>query len=719
MLHTNNQHNWSFSTVGGVKRVNIDKAEDLIHLAELDPKLWTALSCPAANMEIDKNTLDLIDTDGDGQIRVPEILAAVKWVISVLKDPADLLKESAVFPLSAINDSTELGKTLLESAKVVLKNTGKESASSLTVEETSDTTKIFAGSGFNGDGIITEDSTSNADLLLLMAEIISHTGTATDRGGKQGINIDHINTFFDHCEKYAAWIAQCNADKTTILPLADNTQAAYNNYCSIKAKVDDYFIRCRLAAFDKQSTDVLNLQVARVESITAKNLADCADEIGAYPLARIEAGNPLPVTNGINPTWEAAIATFRQSTVRAIYGEDKTTITETEWNAIGNTFAPFAAWQAAKQGVLVESLGIDRIQAIIGGQQKDKLLALIDQDNALTQDANNIIQVDKLVRYHRDLYTLLKNFVTFFDFYSPDYKAMFQAGTLYIDQRSLDLCIKVTDMGRHNSLASFSGMYLLYCDCVSRTSKEKISIVAALTNGDIDNLMVGRNALFYDRQGVDWDATITKIIDNPISIRQAFFTPYRKVSQFIEKQINKMAASEDEKMTAGLNKGVEDMPVKVEETAAKQEPPKPFDVGKFVGIFAAIGLALGAIGTALTSVVSGFMKLEWWKMPLAIAGLLLLISGPSMVIAYLKLRKRNLAPILDANGWAVNANIIINIHFGNTLTQLAELPRGAKINFNDPFKKKNNSLLPTILFLSILAGAALFLLFKYGVLHLK
>jgi hypothetical protein len=161
------------------------------------------------------------------------------------------------------------------------------------------------------------------------------------------------------------------------------------------------------------------------------------------------------------------------------------------------------------------------------------------------------------------------------------------------------------------------------------------------------------------------------------------------------------------------------MPVKVEETAAKQEPPKPFDVGKFVGIFAAIGLALGAIGTALTSVVSGFMKLEWWKMPLAIAGLLLLISGPSMVIAYLKLRKRNLAPILDANGWAVNANIIINIHFGNTLTQLAELPRGAKINFNDPFKKKNNSLLPTILFLSILAGAALFLLFKYGVLHLK
>jgi len=718
MLLANN-HNWSFSTVGGVKRVNIDKAEDLIHLSELDPKLWTALSCPAANMQIDKKTLDLIDFDADGQIRVPEIQAAVKWVVSVLKDPADLLKESTVFPLSAINDTTELGKTLLESARVVLKNTGREHESTLTVDVTSDTTTIFAGSGFNGDGIITEDSTTDAQLLQLMADIVAHTGSATDRGGKQGITAEHITTFFDHCQKYAEWIDQRDADTANILPLADNTQDAYNNYCAIKAKVDDYFIRCRLAAFDKHSTEVLNLQVARVETITAKNLADCADEIGAYPLARIEAGKPLPVSAGINPTWETAIATFRQLTVSAMFGEDKHSISEAEWTAIGSKFAPFAAWQAAKQGSLVESLGTDRIRALINGNQKTKLLELIDQDNALTQDANNIIQVDKLVRFHRDLYTLLKNFVTFFDFYSPHHKAMFQAGTLYIDQRSCDLCIKVTDMGRHNSLASFSGMYLMYCDCVSRTSKEKMSIVAALTNGDIDNLMVGRNALFFDRDGVDWDATITKIIDNPISIRQAFFSPYRKVSVFIEKQVNKMAASEDEKMSEGLNKGIEGMPAKVDETAAKKEPPKPFDVGKFVGIFAAIGLALGAIGTALTSVVSGFMNLAWWKMPLAIAGLLLFISGPSMIIAYLKLRKRNLAPILDANGWAVNANIIINIQFGNTLTQLAELPRGAKINFNDPFKKKNNSLLPTILFLSILAGAALFLLFKYGYLHLK
>ena len=297
-------------------------------------------------------------------------------------------------------------------------------------------------------------------------------------------------------------------------------------------------------------------------------------------------------------------------------------------------------------------------------------------------------------------------------------KLFFQAGTLYIDQRSCDLCIRVRDMSKHASLASFSGMYLMYCECISRATNEKMTIVAALTNGDIDNLVVGRNALFYDRNGLDWDATIIKIIDNPISIRQAFFSPYRKLSRFIETQINKMASSQADKVTVDMGKGVENVPVKVDEAKPKKEPAAPFDVGKFVGIFAAIGLAFGAIGSVLAAVIGGFLKLVWWKIPIALLGVLLLISGPSMIIAYLKLRKRNLAPLLDANGWAINARVAVNIAFGNTLTHLAILPKGAKINLNDPFSKKKKPILPVFLLLLLIACAVLYFLWKNGVIHL-
>ena len=710
-------HIWSFSTVGGVKRVNLESGSDLIHLEELDPKLWTALSCPVNGLEIDKKTLEIIDADKDGQIRVPEIIEAVNWITSILRNPDDLLKQEAVFSLTSINDSTELGKNLLDSAKIILKNLGKEGSTILTVEETSDTEKIFAGTKFNGDGIITEDSTSSPELIALLNEIIQTSGSIADRGGKQGITAETLQLFIENCEKYSAWYAKKEADIKTIFPLGDITDGAYQNFLSIKSKVDDYFIRCRLAAFDTQSTEVLNLQVARVETITARDLSSCIEEIAAYPLAKIEAHKSLPVHTGINPAWEKAISDFKTLTVSVLF-PNKDTITETEWNKIAETFAPYAQWKSEKEGDLVEGLGIERVRAILVGTEKNQLQTLIEQDKALEQEATNIILVDKLVRYHRDMFTLLKNFVTFFDFYTPGSKAIFQAGTLYIDQRSCDLCIKVSDMAKHATMVSFSGMYLMYCDCTSRATNEKMTIVAALTNGDIDNLVVGKNALFYDRNGLDWDVTVIKIVDNPISIRQAFFSPYRKVSRFIETQVNKMAAAQDDKVNADLTKGVESVPVKVEEAKAKKDPPAPFDVGKFVGIFAAIGLAVGAIGTALASVVAGFLGLTWWKMPIAFCGLLLLISGPSMIIAYLKLRKRNLAPLLDANGWAINASAVVNIQFGNTLTHLAELPKGAKINLNDPFTKKKQPILPAIFILSLLAGAALYFLWKLGYIHL-
>ncbi len=712
-----NNHIWSFSTVGGVKRVNIDSGDDLLYLANLDPKLWTALSCPVNDLEIDKKTLEIIDADKDGQIRVPEVIEAVNWINALLKYPADLLKQDSIFPLSAINDTTPEGKVLLDSARVIIKSTGKENATTLTVEDTSDTAKIFAATRFNGDGIITEDTTSDPELLKLINEIMLYTGSATDRGGKQGINSELLQSFFEQCEKYAAWYAQKDADPDTIFPLGADTESAYSNLCAIRSKVDDFYIRCRLAAFDPQSTEVLNLQVARVETITAKDLSGCMDEIAAYPLAKIEANRSLPLSSGINPAWENAITTFKNLSVSKLF-PGKDSISEQEWNSIATTFTAFAKWISEKEGAAIEALGVERVREILSGADKMQLTSLIEQDKALETEANNIILVDKLVRYHRDLFKLLKNFVTFFDFYTPGSKAIFQAGTLYIDQRSCNLCIKVRDMPKHSTLASFSGMYLIYCDCVSRATSEKMTIVAALTNGDIDNLVVGRNALFYDRKGLDWDATIVKIIENPIGIRQAFFSPYRKVSRFIETQINKFASSEDDKVASNMKTGVDAVPLKVDETTAKKEPAKPFDIGKFVGIFAAIGLAIGAIGTAIASVIAGFMKLEWWKMPIAFVGLLLLISGPSMIIAYLKLRKRNLAPLLDANGWAINARVIVNIQFGKALTQLAELPKGAKINFNDPFTKKKNPLLPVLLILSAIAGVVLYCLWKYKFIHI-
>ena len=113
-------HTWKFFRAGGFDQVRLDSGADLAALDQLDQKLWVALACPTTGLEFDPKTLALIDTEKDGRIRAPELIAATKWACQSLKIPDDLLKGSASLPLNAINDSTPEGKQLLSSARQIL-----------------------------------------------------------------------------------------------------------------------------------------------------------------------------------------------------------------------------------------------------------------------------------------------------------------------------------------------------------------------------------------------------------------------------------------------------------------------------------------------------------------------------------------------------------------------------------------------------------------------
>lgn len=709
-----NKHIWQFARVGGMNRVCLERGEDLIYLDTLDQKLWTALSCPVNGLEIDSATLEMIDTDKDGKIRVPEILAAVKWVTSVVKDADTLIGKNTTMPLSEINTETELGKILFASARQLLTNIGKPDEEVITVEDVSDTVAIFENTRFNGDAIIHAGSTDDEDLKLLIGQIIECEGAVPDRSGNDGVDTGKIEAFYTQCEALLTWKKKSEDESQAILPFGGKTEDAYNSFLELKSKIDDYFLRCQLSEFDEASTETLNSIIARIETITTKDLTDCIDDISGFPLAKIESAKPLSLVSGINPAWKAKVDAFKG--LISTTDNETLQLDEKVWKELCEKFVAFETWKGEKTGIEVEPLGFDRLQAILDENRKADLLALVEEDKKLEEEANNLILVQQMVRYHRDLYTLLNNFVTFSDFYRPDSDAIFQAGSLYFDQRRCDLCIKVTDMAKHGTMAASSGICLVYFDCYSKTRDEKMTIVAAFTDGDVDNLVVGRNAIFYDNAGNDWDATIIKIIDNPISIRQAFWSPYRKVSQMISKQIEKIASSKEQDVHKMTTSGVEKTTTQVQagSPAPTAAPPAPFDIAKFAGIFAAIGMAFGAIGGVLATVAKGFFSLTWWKMPIAVVGVILCISGPAMILAWLKLRKRNLAPVLDANGWAVNAKATINIAFGATLTSLAKLPKNSKQNLIDPYRKKSNPWIPIVIIL-VIAGT-LFALWYFGFL---
>ena len=686
-------YKWKFFRAGGFDQVKIESGADLANLDQLDQKLWVALACPTTGLEFDAKTLALVDTDKDGRIRVPELIAAAKWTTGLLKNPDDLIQSKPSLPLSSINDATPEGKQLVSSARQILINLGKKDATAITLEDTADTAKIFAATNFNGDGIIPAEAANDDATRAVIADIMTCCGMETDRSGKPGIGQAKADQFFAEAQAYSDWWKKAEGN-TEILPLGQATAAASAAVHAVKIKVDDYFSRCQLAAFDPRSLGALNRQESEYLAFADKQLTMASQEVAGFPLAKIEAGKALPLNDGVNPAWAAALETFQVAAVKPLLGE-KNSLTEADWNSLNAKLAAFENWSAGKVGATVEKIGLARVREILGGGAREKINALIAQDKALEPEATAIDAVDKLVHFYRDLYTLSVNFVSFQNFYSRKIPAIFQAGRLYLDQRSCDLCLTVEDSAKHGTMAGLAGAYLAYVDCVRKATGEKLSIVAIFSQGDDDNLMLGRNGIFYDRKGNDYDATITKIIANPISVRQAFWSPYKKFVRYIEEQVAKRAADADAAATANLQSAG---------TAAPAAAPTKIDTGTLAAIGLVLTTLLGALGMIFTKIFG----LPTWEIPLAFVGILLAISMPSVIIAWLKLRKRNLGPILDANGWAINAKAKMNVPFGASLTQIATLPPGSQRDLVDPFAEKKSpwpKIIFTLIVLAAIGGA--------------
>ncbi len=711
----------------------MESGADILALDELDMKLWVALACPVGGMEFAAKTLDILDLDHDGRIRASEIIETVQWLRRVLEDPDVLTAGLDQLPLAAISSGTPEGRRVLASAKRILASRGKPDALHIGVEDAADTEHLFDQTDFNGDGVIPSSAAADPETAALIDDLIAVYGPVTDRSGKPGIDQERADRFAEEIGRFTGWWEPAQAD-AAILPLAANTHAAFVALTAIEPKITDYFERCRLSAFSATAERTANPDAGFFAPLAQRPLADCFDSLRGMALAEVAPERSLPLGERLNPVWREEMKSFRQQVVAPILGEDSEQLSESAWHELRLRFAAHRAWRAVKPVTALDSLGEARMLEIAKEKRKDELDRLIAKDKGLEDEAGAIDDVLRLTLLARDFLTLLNNFVAFRDFYTKRHKATFQAGTLYLDSRSCDLCVKVADVAKHAAMASLSQIYLVYCECRRPTTHEVMFIAAGFTAGESDRLMVGRNGIFYDRQGRDWDAIVVRIIEHPISMRQAFLAPYKQMGRFVGEQIEKLAQAKSkivhddfgQALSTTANTVLKPPPsapaagplkpgTPAPLPAAAAAAPTPFDIGRFAGVFAAIGLAIGAIGTALAHAGAAFLHLSWWQMPLALAGLVLVISGPSMVISFVKLRERNLAPLLDANGWAINARVKINIPFGGSLTALAKLPDGSERSLNDPYAEQP---VPWRLYLALLimiGGAALAVYWSGGI----
>lgn len=693
-------HSWRFFYAGGFNQVCLEEAEDLLALKHLDQKLWATLACPTSRLALNQRMLNYLDPLKTGRIRAPEILACIAWLnehlasLNSLFDPAPLTLESF--------SSNAQGEGLKQAARRLQSLLNIEPHAPLTSNLTADLPALFPADKANGDGIITVAFVKDEGLAQLVGEILACVGGKLDRSGEMGVSAEAIESFYAQAQAAAGW--QQSLEKPPFDAKASKALAAF---APLRDKIDDYFTRTALLGYDERALALLSVQEAELLRLGSVNLAN-REELKALPIAKLSTHGALPLTQGVNPAWAQALQELKENALQPLFG-DITELTLTQWQALLAEVEPYFAWQSAKPELpVLQCLPIERIEQLVAENRKDALLAKVAEDLAVEQAANSLVDLDKILCLKEDFIRLLRNFVSLQDFYEGKDKAVFQAGRLFIDGKSCDLVVEVGDIAAHAAIAQQSNSFLLYLTCKRQgqpvAGRDSLNLVAVVSAGVNYELMPGRNGLFYDRDGNAWDATVVKVVENAISVRQAFWSPYQRIADLISQQIQKFAQGQDSKLLTNVESKVQS--VNANGTTAAQSP---FDIARFAGIFAAIGLALGAIGTAIAAVFSGLLALSWWQWPLLVLGIVALVSGPSMLMAWFKLRRRSLGPILDANGWAINTQAKISLLFGSVLTQLASLPKDAKRSLkvrSEETSKAGRKLLLGLLALGAVAAAA-------------
>ncbi|MGJ3242244.1 MAG: hypothetical protein ACFE0O_04705 [Opitutales bacterium] len=688
-----------FVRIGGSAMPVIRSAGDLRSLLELDAPLWSALSCPTADLEFPEETLRFLDTDNDGRIRLPEVRDAIAWTFDLLGDPDLLTDPRPELPLEALNPESGEGARLGEAARRILRNLGKRQAATLSLDDVRRREALYADGQTNGDGVITPDAARDPETATVLQAVITTTGGSEDHGGARGALLGQVDQFYQGLDAYIRWWetghggaehedgSGATVDDTgsnpDVFTVGETTPEAYAAFAAVRDVVRHFFRLERVRAYDPEAAGALKADGAALVAAARKGEAALDELLKDQPLisGSLNPEQPgLPLDRRINPYWSPKFRALRSAVLEPVLGEVPSVLTREAWLEIEGRLAPYAAWVENNPGALVAPLGIDRVRELRALDVRKKIDRLFAADERVATAYAALASLEKLICYRRDLVAFVNNFAAFPAFYDSSDQATFQNGTLFMDGRAFRLCSFVAEPARHQAIAKDAGIFLMYCQIRRHDLPAPRMIVAAATAGGMGLLRVGKNGLFLDRDGRAHDATVTQVVDHPISLIQAILAPFRRMGKALATQVDRIAASREQAVQSNLSTSVSAID---RSTSGSVQPPGSAPstavAGGLGGVLAGGGLALAAIGSSLAFMVNQLHQLGLMSILYGVLVLLLFLLAPSMILAVLRLRARDIGVILEAGGWAINGQMRLNFALSRRLTRRGVFPPGSRI----------------------------------------
>lgn len=659
--------NMILQKLGGSYQFIVTNEADLRFVISFDEAHWAALSVPCKCMNCDQKLLEYLDANHDGWIRTDEIKAAASWLTSALSDLSNIEKQNDELELKAINRESQEGLDIYNSVIEIFSIEEPQDVS-LSLDQVRDKQQELVNGPLQGDGIITLPAISDPDAAAMAADIIETLGGVPNKAEVKGVTPALLDNFLADANGFIEWQAQ-KAD-SAILSMGENTAIAYNCFCSIRDKVDEFFEYCDLIQLDNAQEKRFQLDPAALPPLDINDSEAVKNTIQKAPLAPPTARGILRLDRNVNPAFQAAIDKFKE-----IF--KLTSLTLEQWQAVKSDLAPYEAYLNNKAGSSVETLGTEKLSAYLGNQAAiDELRKLFDLDNQLMDKLIKVAAMEKLLLFNRYIITFVNNFVSFHDLFQPGSKSMIEAGTLILDGRHFELNIRIDNIAVHKKTAQNSNICILYLKLTD--GSDTMNVATAVTSGRVNNIYIGKRGIFFSNDMRKWNAEIIDIIPAAVSLRQALALPFNKLGDYLSQKIEKFSAS---RMT-GLEKNIDT------NVSALEKAPPPAAKGKNIAPMMMLGGGVGvaALGSGFAYMAKSLKEVSLLKILLTLAGIVLMLSLPIIIAALIKLRRRNLALFLEAAEWAINLPMRLNKQMGALFTYTPAYPANMKKKRHDLMK---------------------------------
>ncbi|WP_163997279.1 kinesin [Pyxidicoccus caerfyrddinensis] len=655
---------------GGSLQVDLPSFDVLEEAVRIPETQWIATACPLEGLNCDPRFLTFLDTDGNGRIRVAEVRAAVEWAAKQLKDRKRADEGSPMLELDAL---TEEARPLRGAAETILRTLKAPDMARISLDQVRASESALRAAGQNGDGIVAPAHLPE-HLRPLAVDLMACFPEVKNRAGEAGIDPAMVQRFR---EERTALLAHLDA-RSAAFTLGDTSLDTAKRIREVAPWLEAYFMQCRLVAAQPEAAASLRLRAERVEGVLG-DVAALGKAAGDLPIAPPEPAGVLEWSRiHRGPAYETLEA-FRRDVATPVTG-DARRLTDPAWREMVAKADAVLAWQAKLDASPVRKLV--EVRPTVEAADLAAIESACAADLLLKPTLDAIVELERLVLYQRWLLVFANNFISMPNIYMPRRLALVEKGTLILGGRKYTLSVLTTNRAAHAALTAQGTTCVLYVQVAPKDGAPSYEVAVPVTRGRSTDLVVGKRGIFYDVDGKEHDATVTHVIRQPVSLWEAMTMPFTRMGAFITSKVEGLATAGEKTFDTTLEKGYTQT-VAAPAAAAPAPAAAAPATGGIAGMVAAGSIAAAALGSSFAFIVTQVKSLTLVDLISAATLIAIVVMAPAGLLGWLKLRRRNLALLLEGSGWALNDRLMLTPALSSLVTRRPKLPKGARVDRMD------------------------------------